>query len=343
MTNVSFKKNIEPKKRLQKILTRFYYPITIQSWFNGATRELEKVIGVGFSNVIMKFDSKKLEVFRIAKELHTKIKTAMLHYATTKKFSNGLENYKKLVKEYDRVLSERNNIWEANKRFEILYPIFAVSYFVSNLWADELPSTKKDNVIKLCLEYRKVSEGILNRLDQFVFNFLKKHKLSHFAILDIEKKEINMKLAEQLKSGYVFSKGKFYIISWADFLHRNSFFYEEKIASNDSISSIQGFTAFPGKIKGIVKIVFSPFDFKKIKTGDILVSPMTQVTFIPVLSKVAGIITDEGGITSHAAIVARELKKPCIIGTKIATQVLSDGDIVELDANNSIIRLLKKK
>ncbi len=56
--------------------------------------------------------------------------------------------------------------------------------------------------------------------------------------------------------------------------------------------------------------------------------------------KCAGIVTDEGGLISHAAIVARELQKPCIIGTKIATQILMDGDMVEVDANNGIVRKL---
>ena len=53
------------------------------------------------------------------------------------------------------------------------------------------------------------------------------------------------------------------------------------------------------------------------------------------------IVTDIGGLTCHAAIVAREMKKPCIVGTKIATQVLKDGDIVEVDASNGIVKKIK--
>ena len=67
---------------------------------------------------------------------------------------------------------------------------------------------------------------------------------------------------------------------------------------------------------------------------------MTQPTFAPILEKAAAVITDEGGITCHAAIIARELKKPCIIGTKIATQVFKDGDMVEVDAEQGIITLI---
>ena len=74
------------------------------------------------------------------------------------------------------------------------------------------------------------------------------------------------------------------------------------------------------------------------KEGMILVTPMTAPEYLPIMKKSLAIITNEGGITCHAAIVARELKKPCIIGTKIATQVLKDGDMVEVDADSGTIR-----
>ena len=61
------------------------------------------------------------------------------------------------------------------------------------------------------------------------------------------------------------------------------------------------------------------------------------------MKKSAAIVSDEGGITSHAAIVSRELKIPCVIGTKIATKVFKDGDLVEVDANKGIVRLVSRK
>ena len=75
--------------------------------------------------------------------------------------------------------------------------------------------------------------------------------------------------------------------------------------------------------------------------GEILVSPMTTPDFIPAMRKAGAIITDEGGITCHAAIVSRELKKPCIIGTRIATKILKNGDYVKVNATNGIIRIIK--
>ena len=81
--------------------------------------------------------------------------------------------------------------------------------------------------------------------------------------------------------------------------------------------------------------------FDKLSRGEILVTGMTTPDFMPVIKKSAGFITDEGGITCHAAIVAREMKKPCIIGTRIATEILKDGNLVELDANSGMVKILK--
>jgi len=110
---------------------------------------------------------------------------------------------------------------------------------------------------------------------------------------------------------------------------------------DSNAKTIQGVSAMTGKVIGTVKIVLSRNDFHKLNDGDILVTSMTRPEFTQVLSKVSAIITNEGGITCHAAIIARELKKPCIIGTKIATKVLKDGDRVEVDANSGTVRILE--
>lgn len=79
---------------------------------------------------------------------------------------------------------------------------------------------------------------------------------------------------------------------------------------------------------------------RKVKGGDVLICGMTLPEYVPVMKRAAAIVTDEGGITCHAAIVARELHKPCIVGTKIATKVFKDGDQVEVDAGEGVIRKL---
>lgn len=104
---------------------------------------------------------------------------------------------------------------------------------------------------------------------------------------------------------------------------------------------LKGLITSGGKTKGVVKILFSPKGINKMNKGDILVAPMTSPDYILALRKAAAVVTDEGGMTSHAAIVSRELNIPCIVGTKIATRVLKDGDLVEVDATKGIVRIFK--
>lgn len=101
---------------------------------------------------------------------------------------------------------------------------------------------------------------------------------------------------------------------------------------------LHGTAAYPGIVSGVVRVVHDPRKARIFNAGDILVSGMTRPEFMPLLKKAAAFVTDSGGILSHAAIVAREMKKSCIIGTKVATKVLKDGDRVKVDANNGVVR-----
>jgi phosphoenolpyruvate synthase/pyruvate phosphate dikinase len=111
--------------------------------------------------------------------------------------------------------------------------------------------------------------------------------------------------------------------------------------SYEKTKLIKGISANPGNITGKCVIINSPKDFKKVEKGSIIVTKMTTTEFVPVLKKSKGLITDIGGLTSHAAIVSRELNIPCIIGTKIATKVLKDGNLVEVDAEKGVVKILE--
>ncbi len=116
---------------------------------------------------------------------------------------------------------------------------------------------------------------------------------------------------------------------------------EQGSKDHEFVKEFKGMTAFPGIAQGNVKIIKNQYDesaFRKFNAGDVLVSSMTLPGMAILMEKAAAVITDEGGMLSHAAIISRELKKPCIIGTKIATKVLKNGDLVEVDANSGIVR-----
>lgn len=95
---------------------------------------------------------------------------------------------------------------------------------------------------------------------------------------------------------------------------------------------IKGATACPGKAEGRAVIVLAKKDYHKIKTGDILITPMTKPDIIPYLKRVKGIITNDGGALSHASIISREMKIPCLTGTRYATDIIKDGEILKLEA-----------
>lgn len=119
---------------------------------------------------------------------------------------------------------------------------------------------------------------------------------------------------------------------------------EEEIADFEApekgITELKGQVAYQGKVRGKVKVVFLPEDAEQVQEGDILVASMTTPGMIQGMRKAAAFVTDEGGVLCHAAIIAREFRKPCIIGTKKATVVFKNGDQVEVDANEGIVRIL---
>ncbi|MFH1890430.1 MAG: PEP-utilizing enzyme [Candidatus Kuenenbacteria bacterium] len=113
------------------------------------------------------------------------------------------------------------------------------------------------------------------------------------------------------------------------------------ISVDKNIKEIKGLVVSRGKnVKAEVRILTSSKEVYKMKNGEILVASMTSPDYITAIKKASAIVTDEGGMTCHAAIVSRELEIPCIVGTKIATRILEDGDLVEVNANHGWVRRL---
>ncbi|OGM20699.1 hypothetical protein A2714_03385 [Candidatus Woesebacteria bacterium RIFCSPHIGHO2_01_FULL_38_9] len=106
---------------------------------------------------------------------------------------------------------------------------------------------------------------------------------------------------------------------------------------------VKGLPACLGKVVGNCKIVMSSDvdSYSKVKEGEILISDATNPDMTPIMSKVSAIVTDLGGVTSHAAIVCRELKIPCIVGAKNATEVLENGMLIEVDAFKGVVKFAK--
>ncbi|MFH1257007.1 MAG: PEP-utilizing enzyme [Candidatus Diapherotrites archaeon] len=141
------------------------------------------------------------------------------------------------------------------------------------------------------------------------------------------------------------------IIIWKEFSDNYELFTgEEAIAKEKTIFvekektieivEIDGMSASQGRVKGEAFVSMSAEEAKGMKAGQILVTSMTSPDFVIAIKKAAAIVTNEGGITSHAAIIAREFGVPCVVGTKIATKALKTGDYIEVDGIHGKVRKL---
>ncbi|MFA6227010.1 MAG: PEP-utilizing enzyme [Candidatus Paceibacterota bacterium] len=115
----------------------------------------------------------------------------------------------------------------------------------------------------------------------------------------------------------------------------------EGMTSKDKNKIAKGTVACKGVVQGIAKIVLKEHQFGKFQKGEILITTSTRPEFLPIMSLASAIVTDEGGLTSHAAIISRELKRPCIVGTKHATSIFEDGDLIEVDADKGVVKIIK--
>lgn len=113
------------------------------------------------------------------------------------------------------------------------------------------------------------------------------------------------------------------------------------VTADNAEVAVRGLPASPGVASGVVHVIDNPKDIDQFKQGEILVTLMTSPDWVPAMKKAAAIITNNGGMTCHAAIISREMQIPCIVGTRsknvAATDVLKTGDVVTVDAKNGVV------
>ncbi|PIN76571.1 hypothetical protein COV17_02025 [Candidatus Woesearchaeota archaeon CG10_big_fil_rev_8_21_14_0_10_36_11] len=183
-------------------------------------------------------------------------------------------------------------------------------------------------------------------------------------VFDIQKYYLIEEIGELLKNGVKLSdeektaRKKYFVGLWKN---GNATYVSgdeaENLAKQELIelyesqegNEIKGTVANKGKVVGVVRILESNNieqlrEFRRsFQKGDILVTQMTQPNVIDIAEKSGAIVTEEGGMLSHAAIISREFGIPCIVGTEVATKVFKDGDLVEVDANTGIVRKIGKE
>lgn len=227
---------------------------------------------------------------------------------------------------------------------------------------DTLSGTKRDGFKKWAEKTRKKEEPIY-KTGEMVFmpkflRWLAKNHLTNYAVDELWYL-VYTELVDFIKSGKLLPspeelcqrKSLFYVrqhpVSQMEFLAGDDAQIEIKnkklFPSPDDykdVKQVAGTSAFSGIVRGSARLVTKLADMDKFQDGEILISTMTEPSYLPIMKKASAFVTDEGGVLCHAAIIARELKKSCVIGTKIATLVFKDGDWIEVDASNGIVRKL---
>lgn len=229
---------------------------------------------------------------------------------------------------------------------------YGVPHRIIKVTVDYLSEELLKKYLDVLTEARVYAEPVYTETENYMRYFADKLSVK----LQI-KPELILAMSRQQLQDY-FSSGNLPSEDLLNEQYENAVLYlkngeEELISGNNKVKEIEnnllcfdskqlkGQTAFAGKVTGKVRKVFDPKSETVFEEGEILVTGMTRPEYVPLIKKSAGFITDAGGILSHAAISARELQKPCIIGTEVATKVLHDGDLVELDAEKGVIKILK--
>jgi pyruvate,water dikinase len=135
-------------------------------------------------------------------------------------------------------------------------------------------------------------------------------------------------------------RGRFDPIRWATDPNRRSDYYDERAQPAEPDDTITGFPGAAGVVEGIARVLRAPEDAAQLRDGEILVTVVTNIGWTPIFPRAAAVVTDVGAPLSHAAIVARELGIPAVVGCGNATMLLHSGDRVRVDGSNGIVEVL---
>jgi len=251
----------------------------------------------------------------------------------------SLESYKErlhyLVNNNNKVRAIEEEYNKTNKEFNEIIKKLNISGHILDL-------------IKILREYvylRSYRLEMLNKsnflIQPLLIKISKKFNLNLQEVCALTAEDIiNLLEIEKRINGYIYlQQGNNYKI-FTDNLEEIK---EEEFGKEEDyieVNKIEGLTSCKGKVIGKVRVILKKEEISILQKGEILVTSMTTPEYIVAMEKSAAIITDEGGVLCHAAIVSREMNIPCVIGTKIATKVLKTGDLIEVDANNGLIKIL---
>ncbi len=188
-------------------------------------------------------------------------------------------------------------------------------------------------------EIQLTKVGALNKRTKVAKNMQTKRKLTDKQIVELARygKKIHQHYFFPQDIEWVLIKNKFYIVQTRPVTTIKEEVKEKVTKKVEKKVLLKGVPASPGIASGPVQKVGSAKEIKKVNPGEILVTSMTSPDFVPAMKKAVAIVTDKGGLTSHAAIVSRELGVPCVVGTKKATKTLETGQMITVNGGEGTI------
>ena len=273
-----------------------------------------------------------------------------------KKYLKDIEEAEKNTKRLIEMSDEINNFIKNNKnlddlikKWEYFYKLYRdffvyhqVVYWPSEYLAkikDQFEEKNKiDKIIKILDKAYKYNEIVVPNVEKYFLELGIGHL--HFG-------EINNDIIKNIKTkpknrSIAMVDDKVFILSSKDALIIDKVIRRDYKKFLGNKKDIVGLAVSKGVVRGVVKVVKDLNQLKNCNKGDILVTTQTRPQFNIFIKLVKAIVTDEGGYLCHASMLAREFNIPCIVGTKIATQILKDGDEVEVDASRGVVKIIKK-
>lgn len=354
-------------KILEKFLTREAPLIAVEGWYDGMVKYSNKFFGIPFPENLFVFRNQTVECYRDSQRLEE----------VPREIARWLRNNPGKIKELYQKIDEGIQFFDSvkitpdtssreilryiletkEKLVEGVPALFCMHWLPIFQEKFLLKSEKifEDRFINEAIKWReKQGDIFFNRaIDTFYFllkELAKRNNWEPVLLKYVTSQELTEsqkalplnKIKKRQDMNFAYINGE--ILYESEINQRLKALGYKLVKENiPKTGEFKGMVANKGSAQGRVKVVYSRSQLDKVNNGDILVAPMTSPWYMSAVRKSSAIVTDEGGITCHAAIISRELKTPCIIGTKIATRVLKDGDLVEVDANNGVVKILKNR
>ena len=335
---------------------------------NAYKSELYNISGIRFENELVSYKNGYATYFRSTKEMEQVLSGQFLELAVdSKKIKNiikkGLTTPKQandLILSVQKSLSEGGigNITEIIQEYKEIFTYQTILPYWILRAIDSVEGKEREKyaqVVELFAPFRMMSDS--KQLEESVLlplvTFLSEKKgLDKELLLYLSESElVLMVTGESDKNLDSFLKKR----STNDFVYHldknaiDRFEYDQSYTSlgeetfvSDAKTVWEGSSAYPGKVVGVAKVIESPKDMVKFNKGDIVISVSTSPVLTPMLSNARAIVSDEGGIMTHAAIISREMKIPAVVGVGDASKFIKDGDLVEVDADKGLVKIITK-